>query len=380
MNRPYLFIFAFLCLAFTFVDAELSSEDHISISSKKQSMTPAYLKDLEELGYCVIPNVISEAETELLYQRVWREYIEKAWPHCKMNDRTNWRETFPAHNKLGIFCGPAGQTQVMWDVRQDPRIVDIFTQIWNTSDLIVSMDGLSIMCPSEIREENFEPWPHVDQGINKRKDGVLHNNLPPTDFVSESSLKTKPFTIQGQFLFEDSSDGDGGFFCIPTSHLRFEEFSSTLDALKALSIPWSEKIKIRDDYLRDIFATNCNEPNNMYPMKHVKAPRGSLILWDSRTIHWNQHPQKNRPFSKCPKVRMVGYLCYVPKKRMSDTIKALRIKAFEEGVSTGHNPAQFDLKYTKDHIWEGYEQYVEDPSYIQPPIHLTPLGESLLGR
>lgn len=114
-------------------------------------------------------------------------------------------------------------------------------------------------------------------------------------------------------------------------------------------------------------------------MKHVTAPRGSLILWDSRTIHQNQHPRKDRPFNKCPKVRMVGYLCYVPKQRMSDKIKTLRLKAFQGGVSTGHNPTQFDLKYTRDHIWKEYEQYFEDPNYTQPKINLTPLGESLLG-
>ena len=109
-------------------------------------------------------------------------------------------------------------------------------------------------------------------------------------------------------------------------------------------------------------------------MKHVTAPRGSLILWDSRTIHWNQHPRKDRSFNEHPKVRMVGYLCYVPKKRMSDRVKTLRLKAFQEGVSTGHNPAQFDLKYTHDHIRKEYELYLEDPSYAQPKINLTPLG------
>ena len=69
-----------------------------------------------------------------------------------MDDRSNWKEAFPMHNKFGIFAGPAGQTQVMWDLRQDPRIVDVFAQVWNTNDLIVQMDGLSIMCPPEIRE------------------------------------------------------------------------------------------------------------------------------------------------------------------------------------------------------------------------------------
>jgi hypothetical protein len=338
-----------------------------------------YLKDLEERGYCVIPEVLSRAEAEVLYQRVWHEFIEKAWPNCKMDDRSNWKETFPMHNKLGIFAGPAGQTQVMWDVRQDPRIVAIFAQIWKTTDLIVSMDGMSIMCPSEIREEYFGPWPHVDQGTNKRQDGATHNNLPPIGFVSESSLSTQPFTIQGQFLFEDSFDGDGGFYCIPKSHLRFEEFSPFLEALETLDAPWSEKTQIKDDYLRALFGKEGAENTATYPMTHVTASRGSLILWDSRTIHWNQHPKKERPFSECPRVRMVGYLCYVPKQRLSDPVKALRFKAFEEGVSTGHNPAQFDLKYTRDHIWKGYDRYFEDPSYTQPKINLTPLGESVLG-
>lgn len=174
----------------------------------------SYLKDLEELGYCVIPQVLTPTETKTLYNRVWHEFIEKAWPACKMDDRSNWKESFPIHNNVGIFAGPAGQIQVMWDLRQDVRIVDVFAKIWNTHDLIVSMDGLSLMCPPEIREGYIEPWMHVDQAILRRQDGIAHNNNPPIDFVSESSLKTHPYTIQGQFLFEDSFEGDGGFYCI----------------------------------------------------------------------------------------------------------------------------------------------------------------------
>ena len=49
------------------------------------------------------------------------------------------------------------------------------------------------------------------------------------------------------------------------------------------------------------------------------------------------------------------------------------------GVSTGHNPSYPELKYTKDHIGREFEQYLEDPSYMQSEINLTPLGESLLG-
>lgn len=167
MRHVCLFLFTFLWLAPTFISAQPTSEE-------PQSLVHSYLKDLEELGYCVIPQLLSNAETELLYQRVWHDYIEKAWPNCKMDDRSNWQETFPMHNKGGVFAGPAGQTQVMWDLRQDPRIVDVFAQVWNTNDLVVSMDGLSLMCPPEIREGYIKPWPHVDQETDS------------IDFVSES--------------------------------------------------------------------------------------------------------------------------------------------------------------------------------------------------
>ncbi|MDP1880072.1 MAG: hypothetical protein Q8K60_03935 [Parachlamydiaceae bacterium] len=32
------------------------------------------------------------------------------------------------------------------------------------------------------------------------------------------------------------------------------------------------------------------ELESLIEAKHIKTTRGSLILWDSRTIHWNQHP------------------------------------------------------------------------------------------
>lgn len=298
-----------------------------------QALYSDFMTDLEEQGYCVIPHVLSPSEAEVLYERVWHEFIEKAWPNCKMDDRRNWKETFPIHNPFAIFCGPAGQIQPMWDVRQDPRIVDIFAEIWNTHELIVSMDGLSLMCPVEIREGYTKPFPHVDQGIL-------------FDYASESPLKTAPYTIQGQFLFEDSFEGDGGFYCIPKSHLRFGKFTP-----------------------KELFAA-C-------PSVHVIAPRGSLILWDSRTVHWNQHASKD---SLSSNVRMVGYLCYVPKSRLTEEGRKIRQKAFEKGVSTTHDPADPTLKYSEaPHVYKEFMNYLEDPNYTQPKIILTPLGESLLG-
>ena len=375
MKSKSLSLFVFLLLTPLLTYAQSTLLDHDVLVKDEQGFRFAsYLKDLEELGYCIIPQVLSTSETEVLYQRVWHEFIEKAWPNCRMDDRSNWKDTFPMHNLYGIFAGPAGQTQVMWDLRQDSRIVDVFAQIWNTKDLIVSMDGLSFMCPTEIREGYFEPWPHVDQAILRRQDNFAHNNNPPIGFVSESLLKTLPYTIQGQFLLEDSLEGDGGFYCIPKSHLRFTEFAPELETINSIEMSREERRNARHKFLLDFFDSSADGCGNGYCMKHITAPRGSLILWDSRTVHWNQHPNNNKS-----KVRMIGYLCYVPKSRLTDEGRILRKKAFEMGVSTGHNPVYPELKFTKDHIQPEFVQYLEDSSYTQPTIKLTPLGESLLG-
>lgn len=371
MKCVYPLLFICLLMAPILTRAESSSENYANVFAEEQkTLIAPYLKDLEELGYCVIPQVLSTSEAEQLYQRVWHEFIEMAWPNCRLDDRSNWKKAFPMHNKMGIFVGPAGQTQVMWDLRQDPRIVAVFAQVWNTNDLIVSMDGLSLMCPTEIRENDFASWPHVDQTL--RHEGFA-------SFVSESLLKTQPYTIQGQFLFEDSFDGDGGFYCIPKSHLRFTEFAPQLETISELKIPQNDRYIAQNNYLKDFFGCETDEAGNPYNMKHITAPRGSLILWDSRTVHWNQSSCKNRPYRNNPRVRMVGYLCYVPKSRLTDKSRALRKEAFENGVSTNHNPTDPVLKYTKDNMWKEFEKYLEDSSYIQPEIHLTPLGESLLG-
>lgn len=69
MNRVRLFLFAFLWLVPTFTYAQPPSEyDIVVFAEERQSVTSSYLKDLEEQGYCVIPQILLTPETELLYQ------------------------------------------------------------------------------------------------------------------------------------------------------------------------------------------------------------------------------------------------------------------------------------------------------------------------
>ena len=42
-----------------------------------------------------------------------------------------------------------GHAQVSWNVRQNPKIIEIFEHFWKTPDLQVSYDGLSFNLPPE---------------------------------------------------------------------------------------------------------------------------------------------------------------------------------------------------------------------------------------
>jgi hypothetical protein len=76
-----------------------NSHEDMQLKVSIERCATSSLKDLEELGYCIIPQVLSSAETEVLYNRVWHEFIEKAWPNCTLDDRSNWKESFPIHQR-----------------------------------------------------------------------------------------------------------------------------------------------------------------------------------------------------------------------------------------------------------------------------------------
>ena len=317
----YVGLFIAVCLFQVFIQAHEQSEVHHNTIEERNFIITSCLKDLEELGYCVIPDVLSSEEAEVLFSQ---------------------------HNEQENFLGSAGQTEEMGGLRQDLRILYVCSEIWNALNRIVCIDGMSIM----------EPW---------------------IGFFSESSLATQLYLIQGLFLFEDSFEDEGGFYCIPKSHLRFSEFNPVIERINAMEIPRDEKIKLRNAFLDEFFERENDESGNSYCKMHITAPPGSLILWDSRTIHWSQNADIKRSYTEDSKAKMVGYVFDVSKARLTNEGKILRNEAFENGVFIGHNPSLSKLKYTKDQLHSNFEHYLEDPWYIKLKIKLIALGQSLLG-
>lgn len=54
----------------------------------------------------------------------------------------------------------------VWDVRTEPKVVEAFSKIWGTDELLVSFDGINLtLPPPETDEKKAVPqrWPHQDQ-------------------------------------------------------------------------------------------------------------------------------------------------------------------------------------------------------------------------
>lgn len=71
----------------------------------------------------------------------------------------------------------------------------------------------------------------------------------------------------------------------------------------------------------------CNE--NVEEIR-IKAPKGSLVLWDSRLIHQNSPPQKGRENARW---RYVIYTCMLP----ADGIKLRDKKKIKSFVRTSND-------------------------------------------
>lgn len=217
------------------------------------------------------------------------------------NDNKTWvklHSMYPKHGML-IQHFKVGHSKFVWDIRQNKKVIDIFKKLYNTSDLLVSFDGASISLPPEItnRGWNIKVGYHCDQ----------------------SYLRENFECIQGWINGYDTNEGDATLGFFEGSHKLTKEVKEKVDWYKLNEIKYYK---------------------NICPEKRIKCPKGSLVLWDSRTIHSGVRPEKSR---KNMNIRCCVYVSYMPKKLASEKMIQKRIKAYEECRMTTHNAINVKL-------------------------------------
>ena len=306
-------------------------------------------KKLKKYGVAIVPNILNETEIDKFKSGVW-DYLEHITqnynnPIDRNNDKT-WkdgiRSLFPNHSMLIQHWG-IGHSQFNWDLRQNPKVVDIFAKIWDVDkdNLVTSFDGASIHIPHEITNIGYyrgNEWFHSDQSFTRN------------DFEC----------IQSWITAYDVNDGD--------ATLSFLEKSNNYHAMAAKDLNITEKkdwYKLKKEEVEYYINKGCTK-------KYIKCPAGSMVFWDSRTIHCGREPIKERKESN---FRFVSYICMMPKENVSQKIIGKRIKAYEELRTTSHWANNIKLFGKKPRT---YGKELPNIVEIEKP-KLTQLGLSLVG-
>ena len=198
-----------------------------------------------------------------------------------------------------------GHSQFVWDVRQNPKVVDIFSKLWETpsEELLTSFDGASFHFPPEITKRGWyrKTWYHTDQSYFRH------------DFEC----------VQSWVTAYDVNEGDATLAFMECSNIYHKQFQDHFQ-IKDKS-DWYKHSEIEQKFYED---KGCEE-------KRIKCKAGSMVFWDSRTIHCGTEAQKTREKQN---MRNVVYVCMLPRNIASEASIRKKQKAFNELRMTTHWP------------------------------------------
>ena len=271
------------------------------------------ISELEEKGYTIVPNVLTSDETTRA-KNLFHRWVEQIPGIEDFHSNVNPHGIFRYHQ--------VGHQAHAWFIRTRPNVQQVFKDLWNTDELIVSFDGCCYI-PKMFSKKDKKGWAHSDQAPNTQGLQCIQG------FVSLTNNKERTFVV-----YEGTH-------------------------------------KIHYDFFKDRNIQNCKNWNkipeddvkNLAHLKRiVHVPAGSLVLWDSRTFHEAQY---GKPGSE---ERIVQYVCFLPKNHPKNTksIKKKRIKYFDEKRTTSHWPAPVHVNGLQPRTF-GDKSKLIDYSLLTPP-------------
>ena len=313
----------------------------------------AIREKLNTFGVAVVPSLLNENECNSMESKMldFLETISSSWETpINRHDSKTFKEIYRLFLKHSMLIQnfKVGHSQAVWDVRQNLKVVNVFSKFWNVNptELLTSFDGFSYHFPPEIMKRGWyrNNWFHTDQSYMR------------PDFECMQSWVTA----------NDVEEGDATLAFYEGSHKFHKKFAEHFggdDIKKNLGSGDWYKLNIDEEqFYKD---NGCTK-------KCIKCPKGSLVCWDSRTIHCGVESNKNR---KNPKTRAVIYTCYTPRALATKAMLRKKQKAFNELRTTNHWPHKPKLFPINPRT---YGQELPTITDIAPP-KLNSLGLKLAG-
>ncbi|EAT76527.2 hypothetical protein SNOG_16155 [Parastagonospora nodorum SN15] len=205
------------------------------------------------------------------------------------------------------FAYSSTHEKFVWEARTEPKVVDVFTKLWGTDELLCSFDGMNITLPRQ-KDLTWSPWPHCDQNENRK--GMQ--------------------CVQGLLNYQPNGPKDGGLILMKGSAKLFDEFF----AEKREQDEHEDKPPPEEE-MRDLFIFKEEDvkwfQDRGCVLQKINMEPGDLVLWDSRTMHYAEHPQGDL-------IRHVQYICMTPRKFAKKEDIELKAKLFNDFQGTTHWP------------------------------------------
>ncbi|KAJ5144558.1 hypothetical protein N7448_001950 [Penicillium atrosanguineum] len=286
-------------------------------------------------GFAIVKGAIPR-ERALKYADEMHSWLENFNLGYDRNDlSTVHKDNLPLINEKGM-CLHYGlpHEKFVWDIRSEPGVVAAFEKIYDDEDLIVSFDAINFQFPNRTDIAPNKPWPHQDQDPEKhgfRCMQGLVNTLP-------------------------NGPEDGGLIVCRGGHLLSEQFHKEMadeERIPAWTPEWYGFTERGQKWLEDHGCT----------WEKVCAEPGDLLLWDSRTPHYNLSPKNDQP-------RFAVYTCFMPVADASQDDLLRKKDAFDRRVGTTHWP---NAKHTGSNVAQ--RDGKEDPHNRAVPVNDPVLSE-----
>jgi hypothetical protein len=263
---------------------------------------------IEQDGYAVVPNVVPQKLLDAVVADIWQH------TGADPNDRESWY-------KPGIVA-PTGmvemyQYQSMWDTRQYPRVHEVFSDIFGSPKLWVSLDRVNLKPPADPLhpEHDHKGFIHWDTDTSKYPD--------------------IPFRVQGVLALADTEASQGGFQCVPALYRELGAWIARQPADRPPRKP-------------DLTG---------YQIEQIALKAGDMVIWSTLMPHGNGHNVSDRP-------RLAQYISMSP-ARDDEAARESRVRAWQERIPPPGT------------AFPGDPRKIEQQA--GSPANLTPLGRKLLG-
>ena len=233
--------------------------------------------DLIRDGYAVVKGAVPR-ERALNYADRMYSYLESFGTGYDRNDpRTVHPDKLPVINEKGMLMHYASAHEdFVWEIRSEPGVVGAFAQVYATEDLIVSFDAINYGFWNRTHLPANKPWAHQDQ--DPAKPGFR--------------------CLQGLVNLQPNGPKDGGLIVCKGAHLLSEQFHEDMKDEKRIPAWTNEWYGFTDAGMAWLKDHGCE-------WIKVEAEPGDLLVWDSRTPHYNVPASGTQD-------RLAVYTCYMP--------------------------------------------------------------------